>query len=117
MYSGSFIEKGSKKDIFLNPLHPYTWALIASIPQFSEKNTSLFSLEGSPFPPEMDIKFDSFAPRNNYALKVDFFYSAPMFQISPTHFVKSWLYSPNATPIQPPENVLNAIECLKEVIK
>lgn len=103
VYAGKIIEKGTTKDIFTCPAHPYTWALISSIPDPSSTD-ALVSIPGTPpnmlFPP----KGDAFAPRNKYALKIDFQLEPPMFKISDTHYAATWLLSPEAPRIDiPPE--------------
>ncbi|GAA5414669.1 ABC transporter ATP-binding protein [Ureaplasma ceti] len=104
VYAGKIIEKGTTKDIFTCPAHPYTWALISSIPDPSSKD-ELVSISGTPpnmlFPP----KGDAFAPRNKYALKIDFQLEPPMFKISDTHYAATWLLSPDAERIPIPNEV------------
>lgn len=49
MYAGKIIERGTKEEIFYNPRHPYTWALLRSVPRVDTKNKEeLYSLMGTP---------------------------------------------------------------------
>lgn len=49
MYSGMIVERGSCEDIFYRPRHPYTWALIRSVPRLDLENKQvLASIPGTP---------------------------------------------------------------------
>jgi len=49
MYAGRIVERGSKRDIFYDPQHPYAWGLLGSIPRLDRpKPERLFSIKGSP---------------------------------------------------------------------
>jgi oligopeptide transport system ATP-binding protein len=102
MYAGDFVEIGSAEDIFYDPRHPYTWALLSSMPTKGIKGEDLFSIRGSPPNLFQKIEGDAFAPRNPYALKIDFVERPPLFEVSPTHFVRSWLLDQRAPEVQPP---------------
>jgi len=71
MYGGYIVERGSTRDIFYNPKHPYTWGLLNSIP--NPKNLvreKLKPIEGQP-PDLMDPpKGCPFAPRCEFAMEV-----------------------------------------------
>ena len=54
MYAGRIVEHGSVRDIFNNPSHPYTEALLASVPKMDRDVDRLFSIEGQP-PPLHDL--------------------------------------------------------------
>ncbi len=101
MYAGKIVEIGSAEDIFYRAAHPYTWALLASTPDLSTSDT----LEAIPgIPPDMTSppKGDAFAPRNKYALEIDFERMPPMFKISDTHSAATWLLHPDAPKIEMP---------------
>ena len=102
MYAGDIIEIGTSEDIFYDPKHPYTWALLSSLPQVGVKGTDLFSIPGTPPNLFAKIKGDAFAPRNSRALKIDFLETPPYFQVSPTHKAKTWLLDPRAPKVEPP---------------
>ncbi len=105
LYAGQIIELGTVHDIFYEPAHPYTWALLSSLPQLAEKNTRLYSITGTPPSLYNEIIGDAFAPRNPYALKIDTLVEPPMFRISDTHYAKTWLLDPNAPKIRKPEGI------------
>lgn len=46
MYAGQIVEEGTAKDIFREPKHPYTQALLRSLPEFAEGKSRLESLQG-----------------------------------------------------------------------
>ena len=103
MYAGDIIEVGQTNEIFFNAKHPYTWALISSLPQLGVKGQSLYSIKGTPPNLFKEIKGDAFAPRNQYALKIDFVERPPFFQVSDTHYARTWLLDPKAPKVEPPE--------------
>ncbi|WP_434329590.1 ABC transporter ATP-binding protein [Mycoplasma capricolum subsp. capricolum] len=106
MYAGQIVETGTKEEILLNPQHPYTWGLITSMPDYN-KGEKLQVIRGS-VPANLNkIEGDAFAVRNYYALDIDFFEEPPIYQISPTHFVKSNLLSSQAPKYSPPKIILN----------
>lgn len=114
MYAGKICEYGTDKEIFFDPRHPYTWALLASVPDIDSKE-KLEAIPGTPpdmiYPPQGD----AFALRNRFALGVDFKYEPPFFQISPTHYVASWLEYESAPSVEPPKIVSERIHhALKE---
>ena len=108
MYAGKICEYGTDKEIFFDPRHPYTWALLASIPDIDSKE-KLEAIPGTPpdmiYPPVGD----AFALRNKYALGVDFKYEPPFFEVTPTHFVASWLEYEEAPNVTPPKIVSSRI--------
>lgn len=112
MYAGDIIEIGTCHEIFFDPKHPYTWALLSSLPQLGIKGENLNSIQGTPPNLFLPIRGDAFAPRNPYALKIDFEHRPPYFQVSPTHKAKTWLLDPRAPRTEPP-GVLKQIEKLK----
>ncbi len=110
MYAGDIIEIGTSEEVFYDPKHPYTWALLSSLPQLGIKGETLFSIDGTPPNLFMEVKGDAFAPRNPYALNVDFEYRPPYFKVSPTHKAKTWLLDPRSPKIEPPK----VIQLLKD---
>ena len=102
MYAGEIIEYGTAEDIFYNPKHPYTWSLLSSLPQLGEKGESLYAIQGTPPSLFAEIKGDAFAPRNPYALAIDFVVAPPMFKVSETHYAKTWLLDPRAPKVERP---------------
>ncbi|GAA0315980.1 oligopeptide ABC transporter ATP-binding protein OppD [Bacillus carboniphilus] len=106
MYGGQIVEIGTVDEIFYDPRHPYTWGLLASMPSLdSDDKSALAAIPGSPPDLTNPPKGCAFAPRNPYALAIDYEQEPPMFQISNTHFAKTWLLHPNAPKVEPPEAV------------
>ena len=108
MYAGKIVEYGTADDIFYDPRHPYTWALLSSMPDLDTKE-KLEAIPGTPpnmiFPP----KGDAFAARNKYALQIDFEEQPPMFQVSESHYAATWLLHPSAPKVEPPRIVTDRI--------
>lgn len=105
MYAGDIVEIGSCEEVFYNAQHPYTWALLSSLPQLGVKGEPLHSIKGTPPNLFHEIKGDAFAPRNPRALKVDFIERPPYFTVSPTHKARTWLLDPRAPKVEPPESI------------
>jgi len=105
MYAGDIIEIGTCEEVFYNPQHPYTWALLSSLPQLGIKGKPLNTIKGTPPNLFYDIKGDAFAPRNPKALKIDFIKKPPYFSVSPTHKAKTWLLDPRAPKVEPSESI------------
>ncbi|NLE69672.1 MAG: ABC transporter ATP-binding protein [Clostridiales bacterium] len=102
MYAGDIVEIGTSEEIFFSPKHPYTWALLSSLPQLGIKGEDLFSIRGTPPNLFQTITGDAFAPRNPQALNIDFKERPPYFDVSPTHKVRSWLMDQRAPEVKPP---------------
>lgn len=117
MYGGQIIEIGTAEELFFDSRHPYTWGLLSSMPQLAIKGKELYSIPGTPPSLYKDIKGDAFAPRNKYALKIDFVKEPPMFKISATHYAKTWLCDPRAPQVEKPEQINNIHEKLKQLYK
>ncbi|MGE7839883.1 ABC transporter ATP-binding protein [Lysinibacillus sp. NPDC093712] len=102
MYAGDVIEVGGTHEVFFNGKHPYTWALISSLPQLGSKGEQLYAIKGTPPNLFKEIKGDAFAPRNQFALKIDYEIRPPFFQVSETHYARTWLLDPRAPKVEPP---------------
>lgn len=102
MYAGKIVEYGKSEEIFFDPRHPYTWGLLASMPNLESDGEELYAIPGSPpnllYPP----KGDAFADRSEYALKIDFEEQPPFFKVSDTHYAATWLLHENAPKIELP---------------
>ena len=107
MYAGQIIELASVDELFEDPRHPYTWALLSSLPQLAQRNTTLYSITGTPPSLYNNIIGDAFAPRNPYCLKIDTLEEPPMFKVTDTHYAKTWLLHPSAPKIEKPEAIQN----------
>jgi len=110
MYGGQIVEYGTVEDIFYDPKHPYTWALLSSLPQLGVKGQDLYFITGTPPSLYAEIKGDAFAPRNPHALKIDFEKEPPFFKVSDTHYAKTWLLDPRAPKVEKPEAIQNLHE-------
>jgi len=113
MYAGKIVEIGTANDIFYDPKHPYTWALLSSMPDL-DTNEKLDAIPGTPpnmiYPPVGD----AFAARNKYAMQIDFEKQPPMFKVSDTHYAATWLLHPDAPKVEPPKIILDRIARMKE---
>ena len=113
MYAGKIVEYGTSEDIFYDPRHPYTWALLASMPDLDTKE-KLEAIPGTPpnmiYPPIGD----AFADRNKYALQIDYEMQPPLFEISETHYAATWLLHPNAPKVKPPKIITERIARMKK---
>ena len=105
MYAGQIIEVGSINEVFYQPEHPYMWALLATLPQLGVKGEKLPAIDGVPPNLYLPVKGDAFAPRNKQALKIDYLEEPPVFQVSPTHFAKTWYLDPRAPKIEKPQSI------------
>ncbi len=112
LYGGQMVEVGTAEEVFYNPQHPYTWALLSSLPQLAQRNTTLYSITGTPPSLYNKIVGDAFAPRNPYCLKVDTLAEPPMFKVTDTHYAKTWLLDPRAPKVEKPEAIQNIHEKL-----
>jgi oligopeptide transport system ATP-binding protein len=111
MYAGQIVEYGTVNDIFYNPKHPYTWGLLGSMPDLDNDTDELLrTIPGSPPDLTNPPKGDAFAARNEYAMAIDYEQEPPMFQVSETHFAKTWLLHPDAPKIPLPDAVAKRIE-------
>ena len=115
LYAGQIVELGTVEDIFYDPKHPYTWALLSSLPQLTERGTDLFSIPGTPPSLYNKITGDAFAPRNQYAMAIDLKEEPPMFQVSDTHYAKTWLLDPRAPKTEAPKNIQNLHEKMVQI--
>lgn len=113
MYAGKIVEYGNADEIFYNSKHPYTWALLASMPNL-DTDDKLEAIPGIPpnmvFPP----KGDAFASRNAYAMQIDFEQQPPYFKVTDTHYAATWLLHKDAPKVEPPIAVKRIIEKREE---
>ncbi len=110
MYAGDIVEIGTAHEVFYDAKHPYTWALLSSLPQLGMKGEDLYSIKGTPPSLFKEIKGDAFAPRNPKALKIDFVERPPYYEVSPTHKARTWLLHPKAPRVEMPEVLKNLKE-------
>ena len=110
LYGGQIVELGTVEDIFYDPKHPYTWALLSSLTQLAEKGDDLFSIPGTPPSLYNKIIGDAFAPRNAYAMAIDRVKEPPMIQINEHHWAKTWLLDSRSPKVEPPKIIQNLHE-------
>ena len=112
MYAGKIVEHGTSEDVFYDPRHPYTWALLSSMPDL-DTSEKLEAIPGTPpnmiYPPVGD----AFAARNKYAMQIDFEMQPPMFKVSDTHYAATWLLHPDAPSVEMPKIIRDRIERMK----
>ncbi|KAA9004108.1 ABC transporter ATP-binding protein [Paenibacillus spiritus] len=106
MYAGQIVEMGTVEEIFYDPRHPYTWGLLGSMPSLESKGSMLTAIPGTPPDLIKPPKGDAFAMRSTYAMAIDYEKEPPLFKVSDTHYVKSWLLHPMAPAVTPPDAVL-----------
>ncbi len=110
MYAGQIIEIGMANEVFFDPWHPYTWALLSALPQLGVKGEKLPAIDGTPPNLFNKIQGDAFAPRNRHALNIDFLEEPPMYEVTATHQVKAWLRDPRAPKVEQPKSILRLSE-------
>ena len=104
MYAGKIIEVGTVDEVFYDPRHPYTWGLLAAMPDLETDDDRLASIPGSPPNLLHEPVGDAFAARNAFALRIDEKVEPPMFKVSDTHYAATWLLHPQAPKVEmPPE--------------
>ncbi|WP_031543281.1 ABC transporter ATP-binding protein [Mesoplasma photuris] len=114
VYAGQIIEYGTTNDIFFDPRHPYTWALLSALPQLGIKGEELFSISGTPPSLFNEINGDAFAPRNQFALALDYQITPPMFEINETHGARTWLLDPRAPKVSKPKQLSKLKEAVEQ---
>jgi len=116
MYAGKIVEYGLADDIFYHPAHPYTWALLSSMPDLNSQD-KLLTIPGTPpnmlYPP----KGDAFAQRNKYAMKIDFEQEPPLFEINEHHYAATWLLHKDAPKVEAPKIIFDRIEYMKKEVE
>lgn len=114
MYAGKIVEYGEATEVFFEPKHPYSWGLLASVPDMEDKDNELYSIHGAPpnllYPP----KGDAFAARSEYALNIDMEEEPPFFKVSDTHYAATWLLHEDAPKLEMPQSLLKRINEMKK---
>ncbi|MCF0110363.1 MAG: ABC transporter ATP-binding protein [Erysipelotrichaceae bacterium] len=113
MYAGRIVEKGNVNEIFYDPRHPYTWGLLASMPDTHTNSKRLYAIAGSPPNLMQPITGDAFAPRNPYALKIDYKLEPPLYDVGGQHRVASWLCDPRAPKVEMPKELKERLEVMR----
>lgn len=113
MYAGKIVERGSEIALFYNPKHPYTWGLLSAMPSLDTDDRRLYVIPGTPPNLLNEIKGDAFAPRNEFALEIDYEEEAPMFEVGRGHYAATWLLDDRAPKIEMPDSVKKKIARMK----
>jgi oligopeptide transport system ATP-binding protein len=104
MYAGQIIERGTVEEIFANPQHPYTWALLQSVPRLDTKNKdTLYALNGTPpdlIKPPIGCPF---AARCEYCMQICLEEMPEVTNVVNDHQVSCWLKHPMAPKVEVPE--------------
>lgn len=117
MYAGRIIEKGNINEVFYDPRHPYTWGLISSMPDTDTNSQRLYAIPGTP-PNLMErVPGDAFAPRNAYALNIDYREEPPLYDVGGQHRVASWLCDEKAPKVERPQELIEKLEKMKREAK
>ncbi len=114
MYAGQIVEIGMANEVFFDPWHPYTWALLSALPQLGVKGEKLPAIDGTPPNLFNEIRGDAFAPRNRKALNIDFLEEPPMYEVTATHMVKAWIRDPRAPKVEQPQAIRKLSEPKEE---
>lgn len=116
MYAGKIIERGTAREIYFEPSHPYTWGLLLAMPDLETDDDRLYAIPGTPPNLLKKIVGDAFAPRNVYALNIDFEEEPPTYDITETHKVNTWLKHPEAPKVEMPESLRKKIARMKKEV-
>ena len=109
MYAGKIVEKGTVYDIFYDPRHPYTWALLGSVPTLQTEG-ELSYIKGNVPNMLIPTRGDNFAQRNIYSLKQDYLSFPKMVKISSSHSVASFLCYEEASEVNKPLQIKNRLK-------
>ena len=102
MYAGRIVERGTSRDIFYDPQHPYTQALLKSIPSLAkQRKQELYSLKGTPPDLILPLRHCPFAARCQYCMPVCKQHQPVETALGGIHGVSCWLTHPNAPAITP----------------
>lgn len=100
MYAGRIVEIGTAEEVYYDPRHPYTQALLRSLPALAGHHGKLHTIPGMP-PTLIDPpQGDAFACRNPQALAIDYHQQPPMFRVTDTHYAATWLLDPRAPKLE-----------------
>lgn len=102
MYGGQVVERGNSMEIFYEPKHPYTWALLSSVPKLAKNNKQeLYALKGTPPDLILPLDYCPFADRCQYCMKICKEKMPPEVSLSETHKLSCWLMHPSAPKVEP----------------
>ncbi|MFI3208516.1 MAG: ABC transporter ATP-binding protein [Eubacteriales bacterium] len=116
MYAGKIVETGTIDEVYYDPKHPYTWGLLSAMPDLETDDEELYAIPGTPPNLAERVDGDAFAPRNEFALNIDYRMEPPMFDVegSESHKVASWLMHPNAPKVEMPKSLKSRLKKMKK---
>ena len=101
MYSGKVVEMGTSDEIFYQYKHPYTWALLSSVPKVTnESKEELYALKGTPPDLLLPLHECPFASRCEYCMGICKEKNPMETSLSDTHKVSCWLQHPKAPKVK-----------------
>ncbi len=101
MYAGQVVERGTAREIFYDSKHPYTWALLSSVPKLAkESKQELYALKGTPPDLILPLNHCPFASRCEYCMPICKEKNPLETPITDTHRVSCWLQHPNAPKVK-----------------
>ena len=101
MYAGQVVERGTAREIFYDSKHPYTWALLSSVPKLAkESKQELYALKGTPPDLILPLNCCPFASRCEYCMPICKERNPFETTITDTHKVSCWLQHPNAPKVK-----------------
>ena len=101
MYAGQGVERGTAREIFYDSKHPYTWALLSSVPKLAkESKQELYALKGTPPDLILPLNHCPFASRCEYCMPICKEKNPLETTITDTHRVSCWLQHPNAPKVK-----------------
>ena len=99
MYAGRIVETGTTRDIFYRSAHPYTQALLKSLPSpDTDKSEQLVSIPGTPPDLLAPPKGCGFSARCSHCMKICQEEYPPAFQVGDGHSANCWLLHPDCPP-------------------
>lgn len=102
MYAGQIVERGTAREIFYESRHPYTWALLSSVPKLNgESKEELYALQGTPPDLLLPLQECPFASRCKYCMRICKERNPMETSLSDTHKVSCWLQHPKAPKVTP----------------
>ena len=101
MYAGQVVERGTAREIFYDSKHPYTWALLSSVPKLAkESKQELYALKGTPPDLILPLNHCPFASRCEYCMPICKEKNPLETTITDTQRVSCWLQHPNAPKVK-----------------
>lgn len=111
MYAGEIVEQGTVEEIFENPQHPYTYALLRAVPRLDiENKAELHVIHGTPPDLIAPPKGCGFAARCKHCMDICKEYNPDYTQLTKSHKAKCWLHHPTAKAMYHYENVRSVLE-------